>query len=147
MADRTQLKTARDFSAAGEDPFAELTKIMGFDPRQPVRRAPAASVSQAVPTPVHSSDSIDESDFGIDLERELLGDFANDEYVAPARSGGMYPQAVPMPGQSARQSAPAQIHAPQPVSAPVDNTPSYAAQRYDAREMSEPADQAHDAEA
>src|SRR5690606_24835725 len=45
-----------------DDPFAELTRIMGFDPRQPVSR-------QEAPDPVMGED------FDIDLEKELMGEF------------------------------------------------------------------------
>jgi hypothetical protein len=42
MADRTQLKAADHNDISDDDPFAELTRIMGFDPRQPVKpQAPA----------------------------------------------------------------------------------------------------------
>lgn len=75
MADRTQLKIADKNDFADEDPFAELTRIMGFDPRQPVVRqdvgAPAERIEPAV-----------DDDFGIDLEKELLGELAGDDLVA-----------------------------------------------------------------
>ena len=51
------------------DPFAELTRIMGLDPR------PAASAA-APATPA-------EDDFGIDLEKELMGELASDEFAQP----------------------------------------------------------------
>ena len=41
MADRNQLKVADRQGIADDDPFAELTRIMGFDPRQPVARKEA----------------------------------------------------------------------------------------------------------
>jgi hypothetical protein len=67
MADRTQLRVADNNDIADDDPFAELTRIMGFDPRQPVKpQAPA--VEQAA----------DESDFDIDLEKELMGELGDD---------------------------------------------------------------------
>jgi hypothetical protein len=67
MADRTPLKIAdRNAIAPNEisddDPFAELTRIMGFDPREPVK-------PQAAPDPVMGED------FDIDLEKELMGEF------------------------------------------------------------------------
>ncbi|NMG38577.1 hypothetical protein GRZ55_04875 [Chelativorans sp. ZYF759] len=46
------------------DPFAELTRIMGHDPRQDQQR-------------------VDESDFALDLENELLGDLDLGEYDEP----------------------------------------------------------------
>lgn len=68
MADRTPLKFA-DRSAtspgaiSGDDPFAELTRIMGFDPRQPVKP---------------QADPVMADDFDIDLEKELMGEFGLD---------------------------------------------------------------------
>ncbi|MHA6643401.1 SPOR domain-containing protein [Mesorhizobium sp. A623] len=68
MADRTPLKTAdrnaiSSDAISDDDPFAELTRIMGFDPREPVK-------SQAAPDPVMGDD------FDIDLEKELMGEFS-----------------------------------------------------------------------
>lgn len=64
MADRTQLKIADRDSFSSEDPFAELTRIMGFDPREPARQPEPAS-----------ADNVADDDFGIDLEKELMGEF------------------------------------------------------------------------
>ncbi|MDX8449272.1 SPOR domain-containing protein [Mesorhizobium captivum] len=70
MADRTQLKVAANNHIADDDPFAELTRIMGFDPRQPVRpQTPAAA--KAAP----ANQAAEEGDFDIDLEKELMGEF------------------------------------------------------------------------
>ncbi|MCA0013096.1 SPOR domain-containing protein [Mesorhizobium sp. B292B1B] len=69
MADRTQLRIADNNDIANDDPFAELTRIMGFDPRQPVRpQAPAQPKAAA-------DQQAQEADFDIDLEKELMGDF------------------------------------------------------------------------
>lgn len=62
MAERTPLKFADRNAIPEEDPFAELTRIMGFDPRQPVARHDA-------PDPVMGDE------FDIDLEKELMGEF------------------------------------------------------------------------
>ncbi|MER8399947.1 SPOR domain-containing protein [Mesorhizobium sp. M0306] len=73
MADRTQLRAADHNDIANDDPFAELTRIMGFDPRQPVKpQTPAQPKTAAVEPPV------DEGDFDIDLEKELMGEFGAD---------------------------------------------------------------------
>ncbi|CAM5608893.1 hypothetical protein MAUB1S_10328 [Mycolicibacterium aubagnense] len=64
MADRTQARVANHNDIASDDPFAELTRIMGFDPREPVQR-------QATPQPVAGPSE----DFDIDLEKELMGEF------------------------------------------------------------------------
>ncbi|RWP30863.1 hypothetical protein, partial [Mesorhizobium sp.] len=71
MADRTQLKAAAQNDIANDDPFAELTRIMGFDPRQPVK--PQAQLTAAA-----GSQPADDGDFGIDLEKELMGEFGGD---------------------------------------------------------------------
>lgn len=64
MADRTQARVANHNDIASDDPFAELTRIMGFDPREPVQRQAASqpAAEQA-------------EDFDIDLEKELMGEF------------------------------------------------------------------------
>lgn len=67
MADRTQLRAADNNDIAEDDPFAELTRIMGFDPRQPVK--PQAPVAPK---------AADEGDFDIDLEKELMGELGDD---------------------------------------------------------------------
>lgn len=64
MADRTQARVANHNDIASDDPFAELTRIMGFDPREPVQR-------QAAPQPT----TVQAEDFDIDLEKELMGEF------------------------------------------------------------------------
>lgn len=78
MADRTQLKAADHNHIADDDPFAELTRIMGFDPRQPARpQAPA--VENAAP----AKQAAVEDDFDIDLEKEMMGEFDAVEDSAP----------------------------------------------------------------
>ena len=77
MADRTQLRAADHNDIADDDPFAELTRIMGFDPRQPVKpQAPAA------PKAAPADQLAEEGDFDIDLEKELMGEFGADEGAA-----------------------------------------------------------------
>ena len=76
MADRTPLKIADHNDIAADDPFAELTRIMGFDPRQPVRQ-PAGE--RAAP----ANQVADEADFDIDLEKELMGEFDDVGESAP----------------------------------------------------------------
>lgn len=79
MADRTQLRAADHNDIADDDPFAELTRIMGFDPRQPVKpQAPAARKAAPADQPT------DEGDFDIDLEKELMGEFGADAGEAAA---------------------------------------------------------------
>lgn len=79
MADRTQLKAADHNDISDDDPFAELTRIMGFDPRQPVKpQAPAEQ--KAGP----ADQLADEGDFDIDLEKELMGEFGTDDVSAVA---------------------------------------------------------------
>lgn len=81
MADRNHLKVVESASIAEDDPFAELTRIMGFDPREPVRQAHAPQKLGPLPAPgvPAASYAPPEEDFAIDLERELLGEFEADE--------------------------------------------------------------------
>ncbi|MFA6154385.1 SPOR domain-containing protein [Mesorhizobium sp.] len=69
MADRTQLRAADHNDIADDDPFAELTRIMGFDPRQPVEPQRSGK-GKADAGPV-----ADEVYSDIDLDQELLGEF------------------------------------------------------------------------
>jgi hypothetical protein len=62
MADRTQLRIADRDDIAADDPFAELTRIMGFDPRVPVK-----------PDNEPRFEDVADDDFTIDLEKELMG--------------------------------------------------------------------------
>jgi len=78
MADRTPLKVADHNDIADDDPFAELTRIMGFDPRQPVRQ-PAPAAEKAMP----ANHVAEADDFDIDLEKELMGEFDSAEESAP----------------------------------------------------------------
>ncbi|MGX5801956.1 SPOR domain-containing protein [Bradyrhizobium sp. Arg314] len=78
MADRTPLKVADHNDIAADDPFAELTRIMGFDPRQPVRQ-PAPAAEKAVP----ADQAPDADGFDIDLEKELMGEFDSVEESEP----------------------------------------------------------------
>ncbi|MBZ9846413.1 SPOR domain-containing protein [Mesorhizobium sp. CA14] len=78
MADRTPLKVADHNDIADDDPFAELTRIMGFDPRQPVRQ-PVPAVEKAMP----ANQAVEADDFDIDLEKELMGEFDSVEESAP----------------------------------------------------------------
>ncbi|MDX8459857.1 SPOR domain-containing protein [Mesorhizobium humile] len=78
MADRTPLKVADHNDIADDDPFAELTRIMGFDPRQPARQ-PAPAAEKAMP----AHQTVEEGDFDIDLEKELMGEFDSAEESAP----------------------------------------------------------------
>ncbi|MER9973458.1 SPOR domain-containing protein [Mesorhizobium sp. M0085] len=82
MADRTQLRAADHNDIANDDPFAELTRIMGFDPRQPVKPQTPAQPKTAAAEP-----SLDEGDFEIDLEKELMGEFGADanDNASPAK--------------------------------------------------------------
>jgi hypothetical protein len=77
MADKNQLKIADQVDLAEDDPFAELTRIMGFDPRQPAKQARA---QEQAPAPVDLV--AEEDDFSLDLEKELLGGFDLEDEVA-----------------------------------------------------------------
>ncbi|TSE12144.1 SPOR domain-containing protein, partial [Mesorhizobium intechi] len=79
MADRTQLRVADNNDIADDDPFAELTRIMGFDPRQPVKQQ-----ARVEPQAAAASQPVHEDDFDIDLEKELMGEFDAGDSVAAA---------------------------------------------------------------
>ncbi|MCV0396681.1 MAG: SPOR domain-containing protein [Rhizobiaceae bacterium] len=64
MAERSQRKIADESDFHPNDPFAELTRIMGFDPR----------VAELGEQQTVAPEAVDD-DLGIDLERELLGEF------------------------------------------------------------------------
>ncbi|MBN9074761.1 MAG: SPOR domain-containing protein [Rhizobiales bacterium] len=73
MANKVQLRAAGDQDFKANDPFAELTRIMGFDPRV-----------QPTPRP--------DENFEIDLEKELMGMFdpGPDAPIGPSQPD--YPQ-------------------------------------------------------
>lgn len=110
MADRTQLKIADKNDFADEDPFAELTRIMGFDPRQPV-------VRQDVGAPAGRVEPEMDDDFGIDLEKELLGELAGDEqvaaYVQAEEPAVNAPVAAPVAYAQSEEPAYARAHEPE----------------------------------
>ena len=81
MADRTQLKIADRDQLAENDPFAELTRMMGFDPRVPVQPQGEARTEPLA------------DDFAIDLEKELMGEFGDE----PALEAGYPPVGEPVP--------------------------------------------------
>ncbi|MER8574596.1 SPOR domain-containing protein [Mesorhizobium sp. M1409] len=79
MADTTQLRVSDNNDITDDDPFAELTRIMGFDPRQPVK--PQSPAQPKAPAADHVAE---EGDFDIDLEKEMMGEFgADDSDAAP----------------------------------------------------------------
>jgi len=71
MADTNHLRRDDHVGFSENDPFAELTRIMGHDPR--VEEAPQAAVSAPATAPAAEEPALD--DFSIDLEKELAGDF------------------------------------------------------------------------
>lgn len=76
MADLKQLKIRRDDDFAEGDPLAELSRIMG------------------VPKPGEEAEF---DDFGIDLERELLGEFEQDEPAESSSRVMAFPERAPAP--------------------------------------------------
>ncbi|KFB09876.1 SPOR domain-containing protein [Nitratireductor basaltis] len=80
MADSNFANRVEPNLVAEDDPFAELTRIMGHDPRSSSSEAPASSQAQ--------------DDLALDLESELLGDLARENFhgepqaeVLPFRGG------------------------------------------------------------
>lgn len=80
MADRNQLKMTDPVDIAEDDPFAELTRIMGFDPRQkvapqnPTKLGPLVEPGAYAATSRSAAAESAEPEFDIDLEKELLGE-------------------------------------------------------------------------
>lgn len=98
MADANWLRKASPAAETDDDPFAELTKIMGFDPRVPFRHPARTEESEAAPEPrqmaapnVDISD--DDLDFSVDLEQELMGAVEPEEVAASALAQAAYQQA------------------------------------------------------
>jgi hypothetical protein len=95
MAESNKRRIADPIDLNDEDPFAELTRIMGFDPRlttrsqpanepgpavQAQKPLPAAAPAAAKPVaiePAPAVEAVAHDDFGIDLEKELMGEFAD----------------------------------------------------------------------
>lgn len=94
MADTSHSRRDDYIAFSENDPFAELTRIMGHDPRvsEPAREEAAAPVVApvippavapvAAPMAAEASPSAD--DFAFDLEKELAGDFSDFDEPAPA---------------------------------------------------------------
>ena len=95
MADNNKRKIADPIDLHEDYPFAELTRIMGFDPRLTKRAEPVVEAAQPVATPtphpviapvaIHpvavepAIEAAEHDEFGIDLEKELMGEFADFE--------------------------------------------------------------------
>jgi len=78
MADTNHIRRDDYVEFSENDPFAELTRIMGHDPRV---QGPAV---QAAPAPAEAAAAPADDDFEIDLERELAADFDFSEFDEPA---------------------------------------------------------------
>ncbi|KAB2853645.1 MAG: hypothetical protein F9K43_30910, partial [Bauldia sp.] len=83
MADTNHIRRDDYVEFSENDPFAELARIMGHDPRvqEPAAEAQPAHVE---PAATSADAAADEDDFGIDLERELAGEFDFAEFEEPA---------------------------------------------------------------
>ena len=151
MAESNQRKVADPIDLHDQDPFAELTRIMGFDPRvaarADVKEAPAPvvrpqpmavvtpltpKVAANAPKPAAVVRPVAHDDFSLDLEKELLGEFADfDEppHVAPVAA---IPQAVAREFVSVEPPR-ASFQAPQPVVPPPGGKRNGSAPRHTAR--------------
>ena len=113
MAESNKRKIAEPIDLNDEDPFAELTRIMGFDPRFTAREqaanepGPAAEVAASRPAPARpiaiepgpapAAHAVSHDDFGIDLEKELMGEFADFEPAPLSALPPDQPAAAPQP--------------------------------------------------
>ncbi|HWK66604.1 MAG TPA: SPOR domain-containing protein [Rhizobiaceae bacterium] len=99
MADSNQLKRVDPVDLGDEDPFAELTRIMGFDPRVPVHPASERQATPVVAMPAVAAPEPDldlsSDELSIDLEKELLGDLSFEEQASAPDE--VAPRAVALP--------------------------------------------------
>lgn len=92
MADSNIANRVEPNLVAEDDPFAELTRIMGHDPRSSSNEASASSQAQ--------------DDLALDLESELLGDLAQEDFHNERQA-----EVVPFRGSAApaaQETAPVQ---------------------------------------
>ncbi len=127
MADGNQLKMGDQVDLADDDPFAELTRIMGFDPRQSVKEADDRAVAEKTAkdasanvasgrhvstsqSAVSDSDPDEADDFSIDLEKELMGDFSVDDEEFAASLDAQYDDEphIEAPAEQAEASTPSE---------------------------------------
>ncbi|MEO9337059.1 SPOR domain-containing protein [Mesorhizobium sp. SB112] len=107
MAERNNLRIADRGEVSNEDPFAELTRIMGFDPRQPVGSENEVAAQSA------SADHLGEDDFSIDLEKELLGEFSlEDDASEQPYEAAAYEPVAPEPASTVTDQPFEQDYAP-----------------------------------
>ena len=96
MADTNQSRRSDFAEFSDNDPFAELTRIMGHDPRAP---EPAQAKAQ------------DDFDIDIDLEKELMGDLDFEDFDEPQPEVAEAQAAMPAWQQAAEgEYEPAQQH-------------------------------------
>jgi hypothetical protein len=108
MAERNHLRIADHNDLPNDDPFAELTRIMGFDPRQPVRPQSAAESAEGL-----AEATAGEDDFGIDLEKELMGELEAEEAAPDAQAAFQpYQDTADQPYQDAAEPAAPDAAAP-----------------------------------
>jgi hypothetical protein len=92
-----------DFAGFSEnDPFAELTRIMGHDPRDTGQQPRAAQDTQ----PVAAQEPEFGDDFDIDLENELLGELGLDDFAEPQSYQGEQPAQQAQPIEEPRAEEP-----------------------------------------
>jgi hypothetical protein len=103
MADKNKQIIADQVDLSDDDPFAELTRIMGFDPRQPAKQA-----REQAQAPVEQV--AEEDDFSLDLEKELLGGFELEDEIADRNP----------PAEAAAPAAEAPAYTSEPDAAEVE---------------------------
>jgi hypothetical protein len=108
MADANRLRNPAP-TPVDDDPFAELTRIMGFDPRIPVQAERAAAKQGSAAR----SDPEEDIDFAIDLEQELMGALAEPEPMQAANEQHAYasPFDAPQPVEYEPEKGQATQHA------------------------------------
>lgn len=100
MADSNYSNSTDDKGLAQDDPFAELTRIMGHDPR-PVRR----------PEPVKEENA---DDLALELENELMGNLTGDEEATAASASDEWAQEDPATHDTGHRPSSAEPEPAQP---------------------------------
>lgn len=138
MADSNHSRRADYADFSENDPFAELTRIMGHDPREqaPGEPEPRAEAPQAAA----------DDDFGIDLEQELMGEFDLSGFDEAREDTGAQPASDWRAPVEAAGEAPAFSASPVEVDHSVEDLAASIMDSFEADEAElHPADPAGDA--
>lgn len=119
MADSNHTRRDDFMELSENDPFAELTRIMGHDPRETQPAAPVQGEAAATP-----ADGDLDFDFDLDLERELAADLDFSDYEEPASELEPEPEMQQVSWQVQEEQAEASVVAAQPVEPAIPAEPT-----------------------